>query len=96
MTAPADDRLRRQCIALSGALAEAGVQRVTLTTPDRVARTLLTRQTDLPATLAASAPGTAFDAHAIGLRIVHREGWLEAEGDGDPGAMAIIAALRRL
>lgn len=95
MNTPSEDRLWRQCVALAGALAEAGVQLITLTTPDGNARALPARQTDLPAVLLNSTVGTSVEVEAIGLRVTRGTNELVASRAGMADATVIAELVRR-
>lgn len=93
MTAGPAEPLWSQCVAVAGALAEAGVQSLTLVTPDGRAQVFATRGTDLPGILLRAAPGSRIEVEPIGLRIAREHERLVATHAGDPAAGTIAAAI---
>jgi len=85
--------LWRQCVALAGALAEAGVQDIALTLPDGTRRVLVTRQTDLAGTLGSASIGAVLEVAALGLAVVRDPDRLRVARAEGPMALAIETLL---
>lgn len=85
--------LRAQAIALAGALAEAGVTRLTLTRPGAAPAELSARTTDLPGLIAACPAGSHLHAPSLGLHIEHAGDRLLARDATSDAARAIAALL---
>ena len=86
-------RLWRQCIALAGALAEEGVERVDLIELGGVRRTLQTRTSDLPGTLFRCSPGSALLVGTLALRVDRARLLLQTSGDGSGAAARVRHAI---
>jgi hypothetical protein len=84
-----------RAVRLAGALAEAGVQRLTLTGADGSVRMLEARQTDLPGLLAAAGPGSTLSAVEPVLRVELGATEWRWTVDTSPAGAVLRAALSR-
>jgi hypothetical protein len=83
---------RGRAARLAGALAEMGVQSLTLTAPGGGCRRLSARKTDLPGVLAAAPDGSGLESQSPRLRVVIRREALEWESDDPAAAQALGGA----